>query len=109
MGEPRARIVALATNGVTISETGTNLMLGADALELPEPFATVIQQLPHRKVARTAEQLPTRWLCVGSHADKPLSINSLGTRMRSIGIQHRRYRMAAVEQLAQEIPPAMLT
>ncbi len=106
--QPLARILALTIDDVTVTSTGVQLMLGADALELPEPFATVIQRLPHRRRASTAEQLPTRWLFVGSHADKPLTVNALGNRMRAIGIQPRRFRIAAAEQLAREIPPAML-
>ncbi|PAK92572.1 hypothetical protein B8X04_17115 [Brevibacterium casei] len=106
--QPLARIVALTTDDVTTTETGTSLRLGTEALELPEPFATVIQQLPHRRRASTVEQLPTRWLFTGSHADKPLSISSLGSRLRAIGIHPRRYRIAAAEHLAREIPPAML-
>jgi hypothetical protein len=106
--QPLARIVALTTDDVIVTDTGTSLKLGADALELPEPFATIIQQLPHRRRASTAEQLPTRWLFTGSHAGRPLSVNALGTRMRAIGVQPRRFRIAAAEQLAREIPPAML-
>lgn len=106
--QPLARIVTLTTDDVTVTDTNVHLMLGTDALELPEPFATIIQQLPHRRRASTAEQLSTRWLFAGSHADKSLTINSLGNRLRAIGIQPRRFRIAAAEQLAREIPPAML-
>lgn len=106
--QPLARIVALTTDDVIITGDSVQLRLGADALELPEPFATIIQQLPHRRRASTVEQLPTRWLFTGSHADKPLTATSLGTRMRRVGIQPRRYRIAAAEQLARDVPPAML-
>lgn len=106
--QPLAHILTLTVDDVIVTSTGVQLMLGTDALELPEPLATVIQQLPHRRRASPAEQLPTRWLFVGSHADKPLTVNALGNRMRAIGIQPRRFRIAAAEQLAREIPPAML-
>lgn len=106
--QPLARIVTLTTDDVTATDTNVHLMLGTDALELPEPFATIIQKLPHRRRASTAEQLSTRWLFAGSHADKSLTINSLGNRLRAVGIQPRRFRIAAAEQLAREIPPAML-
>jgi hypothetical protein len=106
--QPLARILALRVDDVIITRTGVQLKLGTEALELPEPFATIIQQLPHRRRTSTAEQLPTRWLFAGSHADKPLTANALGNRMRAIGIQPRRFRIAAAEQLAREIPPAML-
>jgi hypothetical protein len=106
--QPLARIVSLTTDDVATTDAGTSLRLGADALELPEPFATIIQQLPYRRSANTAQQLPTRWLFTGSHANKPLSSSALGVRLRGIGIQPRRYRIAAAEHLAREIPPAML-
>jgi hypothetical protein len=106
--QPLARIVALTTDDVIVTDSGVHLKLGTDALELPEPFATLIQQLPYRRRASTADQLPTRWLFAGGHADKPLTVSSLGTRLRAIGIQPRRLRLAAAEQLAREIPPAML-
>lgn len=106
--QPLARIVTLTTEDVIVTPAGTRLKLGDDALELPEPFAATIQQLPHRRRASTVEQLPTRWLFTGGHADKPLSVNALAVRMRAIGIQPRRHRIAAAEQLVREIPPAML-
>lgn len=106
--QPLVRIVALTTNDVIVTDTGVHLRLGADALELPDPFSLIIQQLPHRRRASTVEQLPTRWLFTGSHANKPMTATSLGTRLRGIGIQPRRFRIAAAEQLTREIPPAML-
>lgn len=106
--QPLIRIVSLTTDDVIVTDTNVQLKLGTDALELPEPFASEIQRLPHRRRASTAEQLPTRWLFTGSHADKPLSAASLGNRLRTIGIQPRRFRIAAAEQLTRDIPPAML-
>ncbi len=84
------------------------MKLGTDALELPEPFASLIRQLPRKRRESTADQLPNRWLFAGSHADKHLRTTSLTKRLNDIGIQPSRMRLAAADQLAREIPPAML-
>lgn len=102
------RIVALTIDDVTVTDGGVLLALGSQALTMPEPFATILTQLPHRRRESTAEQLPSRWLFPGSHAGKPLTATSLGNRMRAIGIHPTRHRIAAAEQLSREIPPAML-
>ncbi len=106
--QPLARIVTLTTDDVIAAETGTSLKLGTDALELPEPFATLIRQLPIRRRASTSEQIPTHWLFTGSHAGRPLTAHALGARLRMIGIEPRRLRLAAAEQLTREIPPGMI-
>ncbi|QOT23998.1 MULTISPECIES: hypothetical protein [Micrococcales] len=108
--QPLNRVVALTIDDVTITQTGTSLTLGTDALELPEPFATVIRSLPVRRRHGTAENLPTRWLFPGSHAGKHITANALASRLRrSLGIRPRQLRLAASEQLTREIPPAMLS
>lgn len=66
--QPLHRVVALTTNDVTVTETGTSLKLGTDALELPTPFASVIRSLPVRRRDGTAEHLPTKWLFPGNCA-----------------------------------------
>lgn len=106
--QPIARIVTLTTADVLVTDTAVSLKLGADALELPEPFASLVRQLPHKRRESTADQLPNRWLFAGSHADQHLRTTSLTKRLNDIGIQPRRMRLAAADQLAREIPPAML-
>jgi len=106
--QPVARIVTLTTADVIVTENGVSLKLGTDALELPEPFTSLIRQLPRKRRESTADQLPNRWLFAGSHADKHLRTTSLTKRLNDIGIQPSRMRLAAADQLAREIPPAML-
>lgn len=103
------RICALTTDDVQTDDTTVTIGLGADRLELPEPFATLITSLPLRRRAGVAEQLPGNWLFPGSRARRPLSAIALGQRLRAIGIEPRRMRQAAIEQLTKEMPPAMLT
>jgi hypothetical protein len=107
--QPVTRIAKLRTADVTAtSDGGVQLRLGADPLNLPEPFATLISSLPQRHREGTAEQLPTRWLFPGGHANQPISANRLRLRLRTIGIEPRAMRLAAAEQLSRDIPPAML-
>jgi hypothetical protein len=107
--QPLVRICALTTNDVQTDGKTFTIGLGTDRLELPEPFATLITSLPQRRRAGVAEQLPSNWLFPGSRAGRPLGAVALGQRLRAIGIEPRRMRQAAIEQLTKEMPPAMLT
>jgi len=82
--------------------------LGGDRLELPEPFTTLIRALPQPRRQGVAEQLLRDWLFPGQRAGRHLAAASLGRRLRTIGIEPRRTRLAALDQLSAEIPPAML-
>jgi len=107
--QPLERIVTLTTDDVILTaHDGVQLRLGPDPLDLPEPFATLIRRLPHKRRDSTAQQLPNPWLFASSHAGRHLDANVLGDRLRQIGIPARRMRLAAAEQLCREIPPAML-
>ncbi|HSS55712.1 MAG TPA: hypothetical protein VLK79_13775 [Gaiellales bacterium] len=106
--QPVARIVTLRMNDIAIIDDTVHLKLGTDPLELPGPFATLIQQLPHKRRDGTADQLPNPWLFASTHAGRHITSRALGERLRAIGIEPRRARLAAAEQLAREIPPAML-
>lgn len=106
--QPLSRIVTLTNEDVIITDGRVRLRLGQDPLDLPEPLATLIQTLPRKRRASTVEQLPTPWLFAGSHAGKHLSARALSVRLRNIGIEPRRMRVAATDQLAREIPPAFL-
>ncbi len=107
--QPLARISTLTTADVDAAGDVVHLRLGPDPLELPEPFATIIQRLPVQRRDSTAQQLPSPWLFASSnHAGRHLTIGTLGNRLRAIGIEPRRVRLAAADQLTREVPPAML-
>jgi hypothetical protein len=103
-----SRIVALTTEHIQRDGDTLCLQLGTDWLELAEPFATLIQSLPLRRRHGIVEQLPTTWLFPGQRAGRPLRAVALGNRMRELGIQPQRMRLAALDQLTKEVPPAML-
>ena len=106
--QPLVRICALTTDDVATDGAIVAVRLGGDRLELPEPFATLIESLPLRRRQGVAEQFPGDWLFPGQRAGRHLAAPSLGRRLRAIGIEPRRTRLAALDQLSTEIPPAML-
>lgn len=107
-GQPLSRIVTLTTAHVEVGESNVYLQLGRHPLDLPEPLATLIQQLPTRRRDGAAAHLPNTWLFAGSHAGAPLAANSLAIRLKKIGIDPRRMRVAATDQLARELAPVIL-
>lgn len=107
--QPIVRICALSTDQVQTDGTIVTLRLGDAPLELQEPFATLIQLLPLRRRAGVAEQLPGNWLFPGNVAGGHLTAASLRHRLREIGIEPRRMRLAALDQLSREVLPAMLS
>ncbi|WP_155859438.1 hypothetical protein [Cellulomonas sp. KRMCY2] len=102
------RICALTTDDIATDGAIVTVRLGGDRLELPEPFATLIQSLPQPRRHGVAEQIPGDWLFPGQRAGLHLAAASLGRRLRTIAIEPRRTRLAALDQLSAEIPPAML-
>ena len=103
-----SRIVTLTTEHIQRDADTVSLQLGTDRLELAEPFATLIQSLPLRRRHGIVEQLPTTWLFPGQRAGRPLRAVALGNRLRDLGIQPQGMRLAALDQLTKEVPPAML-
>jgi hypothetical protein len=106
--QPLGRVVALTTGHVGYAGEGVTLRLGSDLLDLPEPFANLVQSLPIRRRHGVAEQLSTRWLFPGDRAGRHISAAALGNRLRALGIEPRRTRLAALDQLTKEVPPALL-
>jgi hypothetical protein len=50
----------LTTADVHTTDSTVTVALGPDHLELPEPFATLITKLPHRRRGGTATHLPNQ-------------------------------------------------
>jgi hypothetical protein len=59
--QPIARIITLTTADVVDTDGQVQLRLGPDALDLPEPFATLIRLLPRRRRESSAQQVPNPW------------------------------------------------
>lgn len=106
--QPISRIVTLTSADVHALDGAVTVALGPDRLELPEPFATLITRLPHRRRHGAAAHLPSRWLFPSARAGRHATPRAVSTRLQRLGIQPRAMRQAALIQLAAEIPPAML-
>lgn len=106
--QPISRIVMLTTADIHTADGTVTVALGAEQLELPEPFATLIAQLPHRRRHGAAAYLPSPWLFPSARAGRHATPGAVSTRLQRLGIQPRAMRQAALIQLAAEIPPAML-
>jgi hypothetical protein len=106
--QPISQIVMLTTADIHTADGTVTVAFGADRLELPEPFASLITKLPHRRRAGTSAHLPNQWLFLSARAGKHATPRAISTRLRRIGIEARAMRQAALIQLAAEIPPAML-
>jgi hypothetical protein len=107
-GQPLARIVSLRLNDVRYEHGRVVVVLGDHELELPEPFATLVDRLPVRRRGGPADQVENPWLFPGSRGGRHMTATSLGQRLRAIGIEPRRMRGAALAQLSAEMAPAVL-
>ncbi len=106
--QPITRVVGLTTAHLQAADGRVTVALGPDRLELPEPFATLIAKLPHRRRVGTAAHLPNQWLFPSTRAGKHATPGAVANRLRRIGVTGRAMSHAALMQLAAEIPPGML-
>lgn len=107
--QPISRIAMLTTADIHTVDGTVTVALGPDRLQLPEPFASLITKLPHRRRAgSTTAHLPNQWLFPSARAGKHATPRAISTRLHRIGINPRAMRQAALVQLAAEIPPALL-
>jgi hypothetical protein len=106
--QPLSRIVRLTIDVVQIINGQVHLTIGADPLELAEPFAALIRALPRPRRGGVADQIVGPWLFPSLHAGQHLTATALGRRLQRLGIHPRAVRRAALSQLAVEIPPGIL-
>ncbi len=86
----------------------TVVTLAGHDLRLPEPFATLVGELPVRRRQGVTDQIENPWLFPGQRAGHHLASTTLAERLRSIGIEPRQMRGAALAQLSMEMLPAVL-
>jgi len=106
--QPVTRIAALTGDDVRCADGHTTLTMDGVELELPEPFATLAVELPRRRRNGVADQLPTPWLFPAARPDRHVTHHALSARLGRLGIRPRQARLAAITQLAAELPPALL-
>lgn len=108
--QPISRLVLLTRDDVQQRQGGVFISLGREPLLLPEPLATLTQQLkqsPHG-LATTAIDPSSTWLFPGLRLDSTIHAEHMRRRLSKLGITSRAARTAAVLQLAQTLPAAIL-
>ncbi|MGH2755274.1 MAG: hypothetical protein ACRDLB_12700 [Actinomycetota bacterium] len=108
--QPVSRIALLTPKHVIRTEDSLLMTLGREPVEIPEPLARLVRQLPQRRRRGSSAHLsdPDQWLFPGGRAGHPISRSHLSKRLRDIGIDIREARNAALLQLAGEVPPVVL-
>jgi len=107
-GQPVTRIVGLRLTDVRYEQGRAIVTLAGYDLRLPEPFATLVGDLPVRRRHGVTDQVDTQWLFPGDRAGHHLRSTNLANRLRDIGVEPRQMREAALLQLSMEMLPAVL-
>ena len=106
--QPAAKIAALTTSDIKVSDGDTYLALGPEPLLLIPPLDALVTALPVAKPFGTASTLADpRWLFTGKNAGTHLHPTSLMARMNRLGIITRASRNTALLHLASTTPPAV--
>lgn len=109
--QPVSRVARLTPKDVIHSEESLSITFGHDPVEIPEPLAELVRQLPQRRRRGSSAYLsdPHQWLFPGGRAAYPISRGQLSRRLASIGVDARGARNGALLQLAGEVPPIVLS
>lgn len=108
--QPLSRIARLTLTDIADRGDRLTLTFGKDDLEIPEPLAGLLRQLPWRRQIGPSGVVPDadRWLFPGRQAGRHIHPDHLRHRMLDLGIPPRAARQAALLQLAREVPAAVL-
>lgn len=114
-GQHASTVVQLRASHVTPGPP-TTLRLGADAVDIAEPIATVLRHtatgtistLAERGIANSFDTTKDRWLFPGRGPGKRLGTEALLNDLRHAGIRSRHARNTTLLTLARELPPAVL-
>jgi hypothetical protein len=109
-GQPLSRIAVMTTSQITRSGQETLIQLGRHHVPVPGPLAAAITQLindgrSHRGVGSPQQ---TAWLFPGHLPGRPITPDTLGGRLRALGIYAQPGRRAALLDLAAQLPAAVL-
>ena len=107
--QPASRVARLSCEQLSERDGVLFLRLGAEPLAIPEPLATLLRQLPHRRQDNMASRFPSPWLFPGRLAGRPMNPESLRSRLGRIGVECRPQRSAALLHLASELPSAVIS
>ena len=107
--QPLTRICRLRVQDIAIVDGALTVHLGGHSpVPLPEPVATLTQQLLHeRPNTNTAANQQSPWLFTGQRPGQPLHVARLMSGLRDRGIDLLGARNAALRQLVLDMPPAL--
>lgn len=108
--QPVARIARLRRSDITDHDGELSLLLGTEPVLMPSPLDELLRRLPHRRQTGPSGTAPaaSQWLFPGRQAGQHQHPEHLRRRLKTIGIDCRANRNAALLQLAAEIPAAVL-
>lgn len=109
-GQPVSRITRLTAKDVIQSEGSLSITFGPDPVEIPEPLAALVRQLPNRRRRGPSAYLSDahQWLFPGGRAGHPISRSRLSARLASIGVDARAARNGALLRLGGQVPAVVL-
>lgn len=110
-GQQLSRIATITRDQITRRDDRTlTLRLGHDPIVVPDPLAGLITDLTAtgRTYIGVGSPATTRWLFPGLHPGQPLTASRLGARLGKLGIDGRAARRAALNDLASQLPAAVL-
>jgi hypothetical protein len=109
--QPVTRIAMLTIDAVHDDVEPVRISLGREPLELPEPLGTLTARLKQQRPGLATTATGTQsgpWLFQGLRLDLPMHPEYLRHRLRRHGIVARPARAAALMDLAQVLPAAIL-
>lgn len=107
--QPLTRIAALRTDQIRSTPDGLTIELGSEPAAIPAPFAElVLGHLAQRPNLQTSNRPDSPWLFPGGRPGQHLAANTIMIRLRSLGIDLRGARNAAIKALVQRVPPPIV-
>ncbi len=108
--QPLNRISQLRRDDLVVHTDRVTVRFGRTAIDMPEPLAS------HARELLAAESVPRKlrvcdpspWLFPGADPGRPLTETAISRRVRRFGIRAGEHRVAALTQLASEMPPAVV-
>ena len=110
-GLPVSRIRHLTIDQLDIGETRTLLRTGRHPLVLPPKLGVLLQRLadtPHTRARLAGAPDSPRWLFPGLTPGRPTSQNGFAVKLRTIDLDARPARNAALIALAGTLPTPVL-
>jgi len=109
-GQPLSRIAAMTTSQVTRHDDQTLIQLGRHDVPVPGQLADAALQLikDGRSYRGVGSPPATTWLFPGHLPGRPITPDTLGQRLRALGIYAQTGRRAALLDLAAQLPAAVL-